>query len=84
MHGTSEFAHTLTGYAAAGHGPGRSMLNDVHARLNPAVPALQRRPDSLADLRSSLVQARRRGLGISIAGGGMRRPPTLTPAHREA
>jgi len=48
---------------------GRPMLNDVHAQLNPATPALQRRPDSLADLRSSLEQARRRGLCISVAGG---------------
>ena len=27
----------------------RSVLNDVHARLNPSVPALQRRADSVAD-----------------------------------
>ena len=44
-------------------------LNDVHARLNPTVPALQRRPDSLGDLRHALLQARRRGLAVSIAGG---------------
>ena len=44
-------------------------LNDVHARLNPTVPALQRRPASLEALRAALLQARRRGLGISIAGG---------------
>jgi FAD/FMN-containing dehydrogenase len=46
-----------------------SVLNDVHARLNPAVPALQRRADSLADVRSALAQAGRRGLGLSVAGG---------------
>jgi len=44
-------------------------LNDVHARLNPTVPALQRRPASLEALRAALLQARRRGLGVSIAGG---------------
>lgn len=44
-------------------------LNDVHARLNPTVPALQRRPGSLGELRAALLQASRRGLAVSIAGG---------------
>ena len=71
MRSTSEFAHAVVDHqAAAGNRCSvRSVLNDVHARLNPAVPALQRRPDSLVALRSSVEQARRRGLGISIAGG---------------
>ena len=71
MRSTSEFAHAVVDpQAAAGNRCSvRSVLNDVHARLNPAVPALQRRPDSLVALRSSVEQARRRGLGISIAGG---------------
>jgi FAD/FMN-containing dehydrogenase len=69
MRSTSEFAHAAVEQAAAGNRSARSILNDVHARLNPAVPALQRRPDSLVALRSSVEQARRRGLGISIAGG---------------
>lgn len=46
-----------------------SPLNDVHARLNPAVPALYRRPDSLVDVVDALQVARRRGLGVAIAGG---------------
>jgi FAD/FMN-containing dehydrogenase len=69
MHSTSEFAHAVIERPVAVHGRARSMLNDVHARLNAAVPALERHPDSLADLRSALELARRRGLGISIAGG---------------
>ena len=69
MHSTLAFAHTMEDEAATGHGPAHSMLNDVHARLNPAVPALQQRPESLAHLQRSVEQARRRGLGISIAGG---------------
>ncbi len=44
-------------------------LNDVHARLNPTVPALHRRADSLADVLDVLQAARRRGLGVAIAGG---------------
>ena len=44
-------------------------LNDVHARLNPTVPALQRRPRSLAEARAAVLHARRRGLAISVAGG---------------
>ena len=44
-------------------------LNDVHARLNPTVPALQRRPRSLAEVRAAVLHARRRGLAISVAGG---------------
>jgi len=69
MRSTSEFAHAVVDQAAAGNRTARTVLNDVHARLNRAVPALQRRPDSLVALRSSVEQARRRGLGISIAGG---------------
>ena len=59
----------------ADKGPGRpvarplSTLNDVHARMNATLPALERQPRSVADLQSTLRQARRRGLGISIAGG---------------
>jgi len=53
---------------AARHSP-RPVLNDVHARLNPSVPALQRRANSLADLLDALQLARRRGLGVAIAGG---------------
>jgi FAD/FMN-containing dehydrogenase len=45
------------------------MLNDVHARMNPAVPALQRRPQSLPEIRRAILHARQRGLAISIAGG---------------
>jgi FAD/FMN-containing dehydrogenase len=44
-------------------------LNDVHAQLNPSCPALYRRPESLAELRLGLAQARRRGLSVAIAGG---------------
>jgi FAD/FMN-containing dehydrogenase len=44
-------------------------LNDVHARLNPTVPALQRRAESLWDVVEALEVARRRGLGVSISGG---------------
>ena len=69
MHSTLAFAHTVGDEAATGHGAAHSTLNDVHARLNPAVPALHRRPESLAHLQRSVEQARRRGLGISIAGG---------------
>ena len=69
MRSTSEFAHAVIDQAAPGNRSARSILNDVHARLNPAAPALQQRPDSLVALRSSVEQARRRGLGISIAGG---------------
>ena len=47
----------------------RSPVNDVHARLNHCLPALQRRPETLAELRSALRVAARRGLGVSIAGG---------------
>jgi FAD/FMN-containing dehydrogenase len=47
----------------------RTTLNDVHARLNPTVPALQRRPQSLTEVRHAILHARRRGLAISIAGG---------------
>jgi FAD/FMN-containing dehydrogenase len=45
------------------------VLNDVHARMNPTVPALHRRADSLADVLDALQLARRRGLGVAIAGG---------------
>ena len=47
----------------------RCAVNDVHARLNQCVPALQRRPATLAELRHALQVATRRGLGVSIAGG---------------
>jgi len=46
-----------------------AQLNDVHARLNPTAPALQRRPTSLGDLRAVLLQARRRGLAVATSGG---------------
>jgi FAD/FMN-containing dehydrogenase len=44
-------------------------LNDIHSRLNFCVPALQRRPRSLRELFETLIQARRRGLSVSVAGG---------------
>jgi len=44
-------------------------LNDVHARLNPSVPALQRRVHSLEELRAALRKAAHSGLGVSISGG---------------
>jgi FAD/FMN-containing dehydrogenase len=47
----------------------RPAVNDVHARLNHCVPALQRRPETLAELRGALRLAARHGLGISITGG---------------
>jgi len=45
------------------------MLNDIHARLNPCRPALYRRPESCDEVSAALVQARRRGLAVAIAGG---------------
>jgi FAD/FMN-containing dehydrogenase len=45
------------------------MLNDIHARLNPSRPALYRRPESSEEIAAALVQARRRGLNVAIAGG---------------
>jgi len=45
------------------------MLNDIHARLNPCQPALYRRPESSDEIAAALVQARRRGLAVAIAGG---------------
>jgi len=44
-------------------------MNDVHARLNAATPALYRCPESLAGLCAALEQARRRRLAVSIVGG---------------
>ena len=47
----------------------RPAVNDLHSRLNHCTPALQRRPETLAELRGALRLAARHGLGISIAGG---------------
>jgi FAD/FMN-containing dehydrogenase len=44
-------------------------LNDVHSHLNASRPALHRRPNSTEEVRAALLQARRRGLSVSIAGG---------------
>ncbi|MGA2398074.1 MAG: FAD-dependent oxidoreductase [Steroidobacteraceae bacterium] len=44
-------------------------LNDVHSRLNASRPALTRRPNSVEEVRAALLQARRRGLTVAIAGG---------------
>ena len=45
------------------------LLNDVHARRNASRPALHRRPDSIEEVGAALLQARRRGLPVAIAGG---------------
>jgi FAD/FMN-containing dehydrogenase len=45
------------------------LLNDVHSRQNASRPAFQRRPDSVEEVRAALLQARRRGLTVAIAGG---------------
>jgi FAD/FMN-containing dehydrogenase len=45
------------------------MLNDVHARLNASRPALYRRPNSINEVAAALLQARRRGLDVAVAGG---------------
>lgn len=62
MHQAAEFACAVTNHRPAGRGPAQAVLN-------PTVPALQRRPDSIGELRDALQLARRRGLAISIAGG---------------
>lgn len=49
--------------------PREAVLNDVHARLNASRPALYRRPRSTDELTAALLQARRRGLPVAIAGG---------------
>jgi FAD/FMN-containing dehydrogenase len=45
------------------------ILNDVHARLNASRPALYRRPNSIEEVAAALLQARRRGLDVAVAGG---------------
>lgn len=45
------------------------MLNDVHSRRNASRPAVHRRPNSVEEVRAALLQARRRGLPVAIAGG---------------
>jgi FAD/FMN-containing dehydrogenase len=49
--------------------PPGPVLNDVHARLNASRPALYRRPSSIDEVTAALLQARRRGLSVAIAGG---------------
>ena len=44
-------------------------LTDVHARLYPSRPALQRRAENVADVLAALAQARRRGLALAVSGG---------------
>jgi FAD/FMN-containing dehydrogenase len=44
-------------------------LTDIHARLYPSRPALQRRAEALTDVLAVLAQARRRGLSLAISGG---------------
>jgi len=69
MHSTlSVFAENPTRVGRPHRPPGPA-LNDVHARLNPTVPALQRRAESLWDVVEALEVARRRALGVSISGG---------------
>ena len=45
------------------------LLNDVHSRHNASRPAIHRRPSSQDEVRAALLQARRRGLAVAIAGG---------------
>jgi FAD/FMN-containing dehydrogenase len=45
------------------------LLNDVHARSNASRPALLRCPKSVEDVGAALLQARRRGLPVAVAGG---------------
>jgi FAD/FMN-containing dehydrogenase len=45
------------------------VLNDVHSRRNASRPAVHRRPGSVEEVRAALLQARRRGLAVAIAGG---------------
>jgi FAD/FMN-containing dehydrogenase len=45
------------------------VLNDVHARRNASRPALHRRPSSVDEVSVALLEARRRGLAVAIAGG---------------
>jgi FAD/FMN-containing dehydrogenase len=45
------------------------MLNDVHSRRNASRPAVNRRPHSVGEVRAALLQARRRGMPVAIAGG---------------
>jgi FAD/FMN-containing dehydrogenase len=49
--------------------PPESVLNDVHARLNASRPVLYRRPNSINEVTQALLQARRRGVPVAIAGG---------------
>src|SRR5580704_1544905 len=44
-------------------------LTDIHARLYPSRPALQRRAEALTDVLAVVAQARRRGLSIAVSGG---------------
>jgi FAD/FMN-containing dehydrogenase len=44
-------------------------LNDVHSRGDASRPAVHRRPNSVEEVRAALLQARRRGLPVAIAGG---------------
>jgi FAD/FMN-containing dehydrogenase len=45
------------------------LLNDVHSRRNASLPAVHRRPNTVDEVRAALLQARRRGLPVAIAGG---------------
>lgn len=47
----------------------RSILNDVHSRLNPSAPALYRRPNSIQEVVAAVKQAAQRGMSVAIAGG---------------
>jgi FAD/FMN-containing dehydrogenase len=63
-----QFTHRAARRARAQH-PDPPVLNDVHARLNSCRPALYLRPGSISDVTEALLQARRRGMPVSIAGG---------------
>jgi hypothetical protein len=69
MNGLVEIAGSATSDQKIHRRSVQAPLDDVHARLNPAFPAVQRRAESLADIRRAIHLARRRGLGVSIAGG---------------
>src|SRR5438552_4003480 len=45
------------------------VLNDVHSRLNPTVVAQVVHPETIADLQAVILDARREGRAISVAGG---------------
>lgn len=47
----------------------RRWINDVHSQLNPTRVASVVRPESIGDLRRTVLDARNRGLPISVCGG---------------